>query len=104
WFTAPRYGTSGVLWLGLFLVVLAASAWTFGEFFQKIRTKGRWIAVAVCLLLLAGGYFGILEGELAWRSKVTRVADGNSLKESPDGIDWQRWSPEAVAKARAEGH
>ena len=26
-----------------------------------------------------------------------------SLKESPDGIDWQRWSPEAVAKARSEG-
>ena len=26
-----------------------------------------------------------------------------SLKESPDGIDWQRWSPEAVAAARAEG-
>jgi len=26
-----------------------------------------------------------------------------SLKESSNGIDWQRWSPEAVAKARSEG-
>jgi len=25
------------------------------------------------------------------------------LKESPVGIDWQRWSPEAVAQARADG-
>ncbi len=27
-----------------------------------------------------------------------------SLKESLEGIDWQRWSPEAVTKARSEGH
>ena len=26
-----------------------------------------------------------------------------SLKESADGIDWKRWSPEAVAQARAAG-
>jgi thiol:disulfide interchange protein DsbD len=26
-----------------------------------------------------------------------------SLKESPNGIDWQRWSPETVASARADG-
>ena len=26
-----------------------------------------------------------------------------SLKEGPDGIDWQRWSPAAVAQARAQG-
>ena len=32
------------------------------------------------------------------------VADTTgSLKESPDGIDWQRWTPEAVAEARSEG-
>ena len=26
-----------------------------------------------------------------------------SLKESPEGIDWQAWSPAAVAQARSEG-
>jgi thiol:disulfide interchange protein DsbD len=25
------------------------------------------------------------------------------IKESPDGVDWLPWSPEAVAKARSEG-
>ena len=27
-----------------------------------------------------------------------------ALKESPEGIDWERWSPAAVVKARDEGH
>jgi thiol:disulfide interchange protein DsbD len=26
------------------------------------------------------------------------------LKESPEGIDWQPWTPTAVAQARAQGH
>ena len=34
---------------------------------------------------------------------MPEAAATGSLKESPDGIDWQRWSPEAVAAARAAG-
>jgi thiol:disulfide interchange protein DsbD len=101
WITATGYGDSGVLWLGLFLVVLAAATWTYGAFYQR-SLKHRGVAVAVVLLLLGAGYFGILEGQLSWRAKAVRTA-GHSLKEGPDGIDWQPWSPEAVAEARAQG-
>jgi len=101
WFTAPNFGDGGVLWLGLFLVTLAAAAWVWGTFVQR-GSKRRGLAVAVSLLLLAFGYGWILEGNLQWRTKPAAAASG-SLKESPDGIDWLRWSPEALAKARAEG-
>jgi thiol:disulfide interchange protein DsbD len=75
WITATSYGDSGVLWLGLFLVVLAAAAWTFGAFYQR-SLKRRGIAAGIVLALLVGGYFGILEGQLSWRTKVVRAADG----------------------------
>jgi thiol:disulfide interchange protein DsbD len=93
WITAERYGDDGVLWLGFFLVILAAAAWTYGAFYQR-SLKRRPIAIAVVLLLLAAGYFGILERQLSWRTKAVRAADA---------IDWQPWSPEAIAAARAEG-
>ena len=60
------------------------------------------IAAAVILF----GYAYGLEKELDWRTppapKVTGVAE-EIIKESPDGIEWRRWSPAAVQKARAEG-
>ena len=101
WFTAPRFGKSGVLWLGLFLVVLAAAMWVWGEFVQRGRSR-RGLAMGIALLMLAGGYGFALERQLHWR-KAAVVVTGGSLKETPDGIDWQPWSPEAVARARAEG-
>jgi thiol:disulfide interchange protein DsbD len=103
WFTAPRFGNSGVLWLGLFLVILAASAWVWGEFVQRGR-KRKGLAITICLLLFGGGYLFAMEKKLHWRSATTFSASANNLKTSPDGIDWQRWSPEAVAATRAEGH
>jgi thiol:disulfide interchange protein/DsbC/DsbD-like thiol-disulfide interchange protein len=97
---ASTYGKN-VLWLGIFLVIVAFGAWIFGEFFQRGRThKG--IALALVLILFAGGYFFILEKELNWRNAMPETNSG-SLQESADGIDWQRWSPEAVAAARATG-
>src|SRR5688572_24867946 len=92
WITALGFGESGVLWFGLFLVVLAAAAWTYGEFYQR-SLKLRGVALATALLLMGAGYFGIMEGQLAWRNHGARA----------DGIDWRPWSPEAVAQARAEG-
>ena len=92
-----------VLWLGLFLVVIAFAAWIFGEFFQRGR-KRRGIALVITLVLLIGGYAYALENQLRWREPVAETTTTGSLKESPDGIDWQPWSPEAVAKARSEGH
>jgi len=99
---AGSYGKS-VLWLGVFLVVVAFAAWIFGEFVQRGRV-GKGVALAVVLILLVGGYAFALENQLRWRQPLTEADATGSLKESADGIDWQRWSPEAVAKARADGH
>ena len=95
------YGKN-VLWLGIFLVVIALAAWIFGEFFQRGQ-KHKSIAAIIALLLLGGGYVFALEQELDWRTATPDASATGSLKESADGIDWQRWSPEAVAQARAAG-
>ena len=95
------YGKN-VFWLGVFLVVVAFAAWIFGEFFQRGR-KHKVAAAIVALILLGGGYVFALEKELGWRTAIPETDTTGSLKESADGIDWQRWSPEAVAQARAEG-
>jgi len=54
-------------------------------------------------VLLLGGYLYAVEGQLRWRSPIPDTALAGSLKERPDGIDWQRWSPAAVTQARAQG-
>jgi len=98
---AGSYGKS-VLWLGIFLVLVAFAVWIFGEFVQRGRTR-KGIALVVVLILLIGGYTFALENQLNWRATITAPDATDSLKESPGGIDWQRWSPDAVAKARSEG-
>jgi thiol:disulfide interchange protein len=98
---SSSYGKN-VLWLGVFLVIVAFAAWIFGEFFQRGR-KHKTAAAIVTLILLVGGYAFALEKELDWREAMPETNATGSLKESPDGIDWQRWSPEAVAQARAAG-
>jgi thiol:disulfide interchange protein DsbD len=47
------------------------------------------------LALLAGGYFGLMEGALDWRTPAS---------ERHPKINWQAWSPTAVNAARAAGH
>ncbi len=103
WFTAPRFGKSGVLWLGLFLVVLSTAAWVWGEFVQRGRTR-KGLAIVICFLLIGAGYVFALEKKLNWRTAATFSASTNNLKEGADGIDWQPWSPEGVEKARGQGH
>jgi thiol:disulfide interchange protein DsbD len=107
WIAAPRFGKSGVLWFGLFLVILAAAAWIWGEFVQRGR-KRKGMAITIAILLVAGGYVFAMERQLNWRKQKTlsseAISTQTSLKERPDGIDWQPWSPEAVEKARGEGH
>jgi thiol:disulfide interchange protein DsbD len=94
--------SKNVLWLGIFLVIIALAAWIFGEFFQRGRQR-KGVALALVLTLLLGGYAFALEKELDWRAPFMETGSTGSLKESADGIDWQRWSPEAVAQARAAG-
>jgi len=98
---ASSYGKN-VFWLGVFLVIVAFAAWVFGEFVQRGRTR-RGIALIIALILLAGGYAFALEKELDWREAMPETDPTGSLKESPNGVDWQPWSPEAVAQARAAG-
>lgn len=89
-------------WLGFFLVSVALAAWVYGALVQR-GTKRRGFAwVAILVLLVAGYTFG-LEGKLRWREPLAADVTEAPLKEGPDGIDWQRWSPEAVTRARAEG-
>jgi thiol:disulfide interchange protein DsbD len=91
-----------VVWLGLFMVVLAAAAWIFGEFVQR-GSRRRALALGLILLLIAGGYGYAVEHQLRWRSPVEDTAGGDTIQESPDGIVWRRWSSENVAQARSEG-
>jgi thiol:disulfide interchange protein DsbD len=98
---ASSYGKN-VLWLGVFLVIVAFAVWIFGEFVQRGR-KHKTSAVIVTLFLLVVGYAFALEKELDWRTAMTETDATGSLRESADGIDWQRWLPEAVAQARAAG-
>jgi thiol:disulfide interchange protein/DsbC/DsbD-like thiol-disulfide interchange protein len=99
---ASDYG-SRVLWLGIFLVVVALAAWIFGEFVQRGRS-GKSAAWIVILILLIGGYAYALEGHLHWREMATGKLTANSLIDSStNDVAWQPWSPEAVAQARAAG-
>jgi len=98
---ASSYGKN-VLWLGVFLVIVAFAAWIFGEFFQRGR-QHRTVAAIITLVVLAGGYAFALEKELDWRTPVLETASSGSIRESANGIEWQPWSPGAVAAARAAG-
>jgi thiol:disulfide interchange protein DsbD len=100
--TPLHYGKR-TLWLGIFLVVVALAAWVYGEFVQRGSSR-RWLGGLVTLLLLLGGYTYTLEAQLRWRSPGESNGTGDALRDSLDGIDWQRWTPQAVAQARAQGH
>jgi thiol:disulfide interchange protein DsbD len=97
-----HYGQDGVLWIGLFLVFLALAAWIWGEFVQRGR-KRKGLGMAACAAVLAVSYFLLMEKQLRWRDPVP-VRGTEIARTSAGGIAWQTWSPEAVEKARAEGH
>jgi thiol:disulfide interchange protein DsbD len=97
---ASNYGGNGDLWLGLFLVLVAMAAWMWGQFVQRGRTrKGLAVMLSIAVLVTAYGY--ILEHQLDWRHPVPMSADNAKLVAAPAGIDWEPWSPEAIASARA---
>ena len=104
WLFNLAYGDYGnhVLWLGIFLVVVALAAWIFGEFVQRGRS-GKGIAAIIVLVLVAGGYAFALEDQLHWREPINIAGTSQVATDSRDGIDWQPWSPQAVARAQAEG-
>ena len=96
-----HFGTTGAFWLALFLLLVGFAAWVYGAFIQRGAAR-RWFAalVAVSTMVFAVGF--ILEKQLNWRSPVY-AENADATTSSDSGVDWQKWSPEAVAKARAEG-
>ncbi len=101
--TVKHFGEEAMLWLGLFLVVLALAAWVFGEFIQRgyMRKNLAWAAVAA---LLVAAYGFILEHELDWRSpEPASAATPMPGRKAKGSIAWLPWSPEAVAAARTAG-
>jgi len=89
-------------WLGVFLVFVGAAAWTFGTFVQHGQ-KYRAAGLVAVLVLLGAGYSWALDAQLRWRSPRTGLDNASVPSHAPEGYPWQRWSPEAVAKARAGG-
>jgi thiol:disulfide interchange protein len=100
---APNFGTNSYLWLGLFLVVVALTAWIWGQFVQQAR-HGKTAGVIIAVALLAFAYGFILERQLHWRNPVVASASDGKLSDAPAGINWQSWSPDAVLAARNSGH
>ncbi len=99
---SASYGRD-VAWLAGFLVVVALATWIFGEFIQRGRSH-KALAAVIALLLLGGGYFQMLERELHWLEPMADTsATSVSANHSADAIDWQPWSPDAIAKAQAVG-
>ena len=98
--TASHFGSSGPLWVGLFLVLLALAAWIWGQFVQR-GSQRRGLAIAIATLLILFGYGIALEKELDWRHPAQIAASG--VKTKKDGIPWEPWSAESVAKARSDG-
>ena len=96
-----HHGTRGVLWIGVFLVILALSAWIFGEFYQRGRTR-RAFSLVLSLAILGLGYGWVLEGQLNWRTKP-RPPTESLASVDPEGIDWKPWSHDAVKQARDAG-
>jgi thiol:disulfide interchange protein DsbD len=97
---AGSYG-DGVIWLGIFLVVMAFAAWIFGEFVQRGRTR-KALAAVIALGLLVGAYAFALENQLHWR-EPQKSANSSPSAHEEGGIDWQPWSPAALQQARATG-
>jgi thiol:disulfide interchange protein DsbD len=82
-------------------VVIGLAAWIFGTFIQRgVQSRGLASVFAVLSLAFAVGF--VLEKQLNWRNPDYAKAGERTLATN-NGVDWQKWSPEAVAKAQAEG-
>ncbi len=99
--TTIHYGNR-TWWLAIFLVLVAAAAWTFGEFIQRGRSR-RGLALLASVMIAGFAVVYVLEGQLAWRTEARGAGARTAQLQTAGGIPWQPWSPEAVAAARAEG-
>lgn len=96
-----HYGRAGVLWVGIFLVLMASAGWIFGAFIQR-GNGGKAMAYGVMIICIVFGYGFALEHKLDWRNP-NYAALVASPSESKEGIAWQPWSVAAVNEARKSG-
>lgn len=102
--TVAHFGEDGILWMGIFLVMMSLAAWIYGDFVQRAHRRPvlGWIAFGV---VVGSSYFFILEGRLEWR--VPNVPSGAAVVDSTRNrgshLPWEKWSPSAVSAARAAG-
>ncbi len=98
-----EYYGDRILWLGIFLIILAMALWIFGEFFQR-GTKRKGLALGIAGLLTLGGVIFGLEGQFQWRKPIDPNSESvDVVQDIPDGIQWHTWSPEAVVAAQKNG-
>lgn len=99
-----HYEKDSLLWLGLFLIVVALAAWMYGEFIQRSDSL-KTLSGLLIAAMLVGGYIWMLESEVDWRHPPTRSIKASTRRASgKHKIPWEVWSPDAVQAARAEGH
>src|SRR5439155_12088453 len=89
-------------WLAMFLVFVSVASWVYGDFVQR-GSRHRLLAALLTAVLLVIGYSYALEFQLRWREPIKSASTTGIPKVAPRGLDWQKWTPEAVAAARAEG-
>jgi thiol:disulfide interchange protein DsbD len=78
-------------------VLVAMAAWVYGRFGQPYgKPARRAIGQALALALLAGGVW------LGWPETPAAPAPA-AVAGAPPQITWEKWSPDAVAAARAAG-
>ena len=105
---SDHFGSDGVLWMGLFLVLLAGAGWIYGEFIQR-GSKRKALAAVCALACIGSGYGYSLEHKLNWRHPAEAATSpinaqlqfGDPVKDGK--IVWYPWSTEAVAAARKTG-
>jgi thiol:disulfide interchange protein DsbD len=90
-------------WIAMFLIFVAVAAWVYGEFVQRAG-RHQWFARLAAVGLVLAGYGFALEKEMRWREPIKEETAGNTRSRvAPRGVAWEKWSPEAVAAARAAG-
>ncbi len=91
-------GSGGMIWLAGFLVCLGLVCWIYGSFGGPLKSLRRRIGVGVLIvaILAAGGWYFLGE-------RFAQATPPPAGKTVEGGIEWQPFSPQALADLRAEG-